>query len=367
MRLQAIEIALRSAYLRGVVAMRAVPRPPQLPDWNVGTHRVLLLRDDGLGDMIVSLAIAKAIVNVSPNIQLDVLASPANAMIAERSGIFREVLSHKRGSLKRSRATRRMLSTRGYDTVIDGRVAIGNVNTQTTLLLLSTRAPYRVGIGGRRNDGVYSVPVIPARTEHWIDLLATLATPFGIDATAGDWTPVLAVSDEERDAALARWRAMDGGTPRVLLNISVGHPERRWPDDRYGAVLARLRARAPHAAIAVLAMPSDRASAMQLAASVNGQAWSLDIPQSIAACATADLVITPDTAVSHMASAFRTPTLTLLRQGYERWVPYRTPGRNVFGDDPRRLIGLPTARVNAALDDLLDEFAGSRAWNLSTS
>jgi ADP-heptose:LPS heptosyltransferase len=71
--------------------------------------------------------------------------------------------------------------------------------------------------------------------------------------------------------------------------------------------------------------------------------------------ATADLVITPDTAISHVASAFSRPTLTLLRKDFERLVPYRTPGRNVFSDDADGLVGLPATRAIRALDEMLDE------------
>ena len=84
-------------------------------------------------------------------------------------------------------------------------------------------------------------------------------------------------------------------------------------------------------------------------------ALTLSLEDTIATVATSTLVITPDTAISHIASAFERTTLTLLRKGYERLVPYRTPGRNVFGDDARTLASLPAARVLASLDDLLHE------------
>lgn len=363
MRLQSIESAIRSAILRGAVAVARGPRPAALPDWSSGPFRVLMVRDDGLGDMIVSLAVMHAIVRAHPTIQLDVLASPQNALIARRAGFFHEVIEHRRGSFARSRKLWRLLRDRRYDAVIDGRVAVMSVNTQTTFLLLSTRAPWLIGIGGRRNAGVYTVPVSPSDTSHWIRYIAELAQPFGIDPQAHDWTPELALAEHEHREALTRWASVAGCGPHVLLNLSVGHPDRRWPDDRYAAVLARVRERLPHASIVVLAMPADRASADALAASVGGAAWSLSIEETIAAVATAQLVITPDTAVSHMAAAFRRVTLTLLRQGYDRWIPYGAPGRNVFGDDPRRLDALPAARVIAALDALIDECSGRSEWN----
>jgi ADP-heptose:LPS heptosyltransferase len=82
------------------------------------------------------------------------------------------------------------------------------------------------------------------------------------------------------------------------------------------------------------------------------------VRELFALVASADLVITPDTAVSHIAAAFGRPTLTLLRRRaeYHIWIPYRTPGRNVFGDAEETIDALPAERAIAALDDLLEEW-----------
>ena len=90
----------------------------------------------------------------------------------------------------------------------------------------------------------------------------------------------------------------------------------------------------------------------------------LSLSQVVAAIATADLLISPETAITHAASAFQTPTLALQRKGNSRWSPYRTPGRNVFSDDERRLTNLPTERVLRTLDELIDEMARDRRWTV---
>jgi ADP-heptose:LPS heptosyltransferase len=93
------------------------------------------------------------------------------------------------------------------------------------------------------------------------------------------------------------------------------------------------------------------------------------VRELFALVASADVVVTPDTAVSHIASAFGRTTLTLLRRRaeYHIWVPYRTPGRNVFGDDEATLDGLPIERAIAALDDLLDEWLARHGVTGQTS
>ena len=85
----------------------------------------------------------------------------------------------------------------------------------------------------------------------------------------------------------------------------------------------------------------------------------LSLHEVIAAVATADLLISPDTSVTHAASAFETTTLCLQRKDTGQWSPYKTQGRVVFSDDPKRVAPLPPERVVAALDSLIDELGPS--------
>ena len=66
--------------------------------------------------------------------------------------------------------------------------------------------------------------------------------------------------------------------------------------------------------------------------------------------------------MTHAASAFETTTLCLQRKDTGQWSPYKTLGRVVFSDDPKRVAPLPSERVVAALDTLIDEFGPARGW-----
>lgn len=359
MFLTLLELAFRVLWLRASSLVRDGGWPT-LPDWSARPFRVLFLRDDRVGDMVASLPIMRAIAESSPTITLDVLASPGNADLAHGRPWIGEVLIHDRASAIGTIRLYRALRRRGYDVVVDARAFVGSVSLRTTLTMLATRARWRIGLAGRRGGSAYNVPVVVGDLPHWIDYLAALARPFGLSAAARDWRPQLEIDPDTRQTAERRWRGIAGEGPRVLVNISAGNADRRWPDDSWGALVGRLRERIPTAAIAILAMPADRSSAESLAAAHGATALTLSLPDTIATVATADLVVTPDTAISHIAAAFTRPTLTLLRRGFQKLVPYRTPGRNVFGDDPRRLDSLPADRVLAALDEVLDELGSVR-------
>ncbi|HEY8174112.1 MAG TPA: glycosyltransferase family 9 protein [Gemmatimonadaceae bacterium] len=362
MRLQSIENAARGVLLRLLVGLFGRGPSLPLPDWRARPYRVLVIRDDGIGDLIVSIEVLRAIAESSPTITLDLVASPQNAPVARTLPFVHEIIVHKRQFLLRALPAWRLLRRNRYDAVVDARVAVRNVNVQTTCLLLCTGAKWRIGLAGRGNDRVYTHKIEAVNLPHWTDHVVALAAPFGVAPDSRDWRPRLALPDAARAEAESAWTAVGGGRPRILVNLSVGHPERWWPTERYAPVLARARERLPNATIMIVGMPSEMRSAESLAGPVGGKAMQLSLMQVIGAVGTADLLISPDTSVTHAASAFATPTLTLQRKGTGQWSPYKTPGRVVFSDDPRKISEMPPDRVVAGLDALIDEMGRSRGW-----
>lgn len=370
-RLRRIEPAFRAGWLRLALRVFGGEGGP-LPDWDDRPYNLLFIRYDKLGDMIMCSGVIREIVRAHPSLSIDVLTTPANAPALENLSFVRNVVVHERGKGPGLIPLMRRLEKGRYDAVIDGLVWRPSVSSYTAKLMLASRARWRIGSAGRRNDFVYNVPIAPPPTrwsEHHVDHLARLALPFGIDADGGDWRPEIALTSAECVAAEWRWDAVPGTGPRVLINLSAGHPERRWSDEKFSELAAHLRRRMPNGSIGIVALPEERASAERLATQLHGTAMMPTVRELFALVASADLIITPDTAVSHIASAFGRPTLTLLRRRaeYHIWIPYRTPGRNVFGDAEETIDALPAERAIGALDELLDEWLPAHALAGQTS
>ena len=355
MGLPSIEAAVRTLFSHTIVRLFGGARELPIPDWRARPYRILFIRDDGVGDLMVSIEIIRAIKESSPTFTMDLLCSPSNAPFGRSLPFINEVIVHKRGLFLAAWPTWRALRARRYDVAIDGRVAIANVNKQTQALLLSTRAPWRIGIAGRRNDRVYSVPVrLPAIT-HYIDAIVALGQPFGIRGDSRDWRAKLVLPDAERAAAEQTWAGVGAGRPRVLVNLYSASADRQWPVAQFGEFLLGLRARLPGAAIVLPTMPGGDTETDRVAGPARATAVPLSLAQVTAVTATADLVVSPDTAITVIASAFHVPILALMRKGTGQWEPYRMTGRVAFSDDPRSLRDLPTARVLAALDAIIAE------------
>jgi len=363
MRLKRLELWWRALWIRILVRLMRRPSAAEArPNWGSRPFRVLFLRHDRAGDMVVSTGVMRGIARSHPTITLDVLASPANASIIAGADYVHEIVVFNKRKLGDYLPTLLRLRRARYDAVVDCMVTAPSVTT--LLLILASRARYRVGIAGRGNDAAFNVTV-PAETRagaHMVDLLAALAAAF--DATLDDNArhPVLSVSDDERGRAEAAWGSVPSdGQFRALINISAGTTERDWSDARYAAVMRHIASRRPDAVLRVISSPQDAERGHRIARDGGGEyARTPAIRDAFAFIATADFVFTPDTSIAHAASAFRIPTVAIYVRGKsERWGLYGTVGENVQHFEPT-FKTLDADVVTAAIDRVLPAVISSR-------
>jgi len=356
MRLKRLELWWRGLWIRILVQLMRRPSPNDAgPEWGARPFRVLFLRHDRAGDMVVSTGVMRAIARSHATITLDVLASPANAPIIAGVDYVDRVIAFDKKKLTSYAPTALRLRRARYDAVVDCMVTAPSVTT--LLLVLASGARYRVGISGRGNDAAFNITVPPERraAPHMVDLIAALAGAFGVTLSRADRHPILTITPEELARAESAWgpRPVLGGQ-RALINISAGTLERRWADDRYIAVMRHLQDRQSGTVLRVISAPNEEARGREIAAKGGGSyAATPGIRDAFALVATADFVLTPDTSIAHAASAFRVPTVGIYVRGKaERWGLYGTEGETVEHTEPT-FDTLEASRVCDAVDRVL--------------
>lgn len=354
MRLKRLELWWRSLWIR--ILVRLMRRPANArPPWGSRPFRVLFLRHDRAGDMIVSTGVMRAIARSHPTITLDVLASPANAAIIDGADYVDQVIRFDKRRLGHYLPTAMRLRRARYDAVVDCMVTAPSVTT--LLLIYASGASYRVGIAGRGNDAAFNltVPADNRMDAHMVDLLAALAPAFDVNLDQVERQPVLAITADERARAESVWgaRSPDGGS-RALINVSAGTAEREWSEANYVAVMRHLRQLQPGVTLRVISAPNETERGQAIARAGEGAyAQTPSIRDALALVATSDFVFTPDTSIAHAASAFQIPTVAIFVRGKaERWGLYGTVGENVQHTEAT-MATLSVDRVLAAVDRVL--------------
>jgi heptosyltransferase-2 len=340
---------------------RALPgaRTTHLPEFDGRPVKVLFVRYERIGDMIMATGMIRVLSQASPGITLDVLANPTTRPVLDGNPYVRRVFTLARGSWSSYLDVGRALRREAYDVIVDGRINNPLVFTSTPLLMLLAGARYRVGVDGGNNEAVYNIRVRPYdRVVHYIEGSKALAIPFGVPVETVDWQPELFLSREEIASANRVWDCAvalsgDGSGRRLLVNLSASEPKRRWADEHFIAVLQAVRARDATLPIVVIGLPSEWASVQRVAAAVRAHAATTpQLREALALVGTSDRVFTPDTSISHAASAFRKPAVVLLKRDHHPYAPWNTPGTIVFWDG-EMIHALPVEPVRAAVLQLV--------------
>jgi len=353
-----VERAWRRAWMQSIGVLSAGERVARVPDWDARPWSVLYLRTQGIGDVILATGVFRAIARSHSTISLDVVTTRAAAPVLDNNPhVRRVIIAGKRmaDSVSLASAMRRSK----YDVVIDGKITRGASFIRSPTLTMLSRAPYRIGVGGGNHHFVFNicVPRYDRTRMHMVRGSAALAEPFGVDLQTTSFQPEIFLSAEECAWAERSWN--DAGHVRSttgtrwLVNLSAGASVRRWPDERWIALLLHLRAQRPDATIAVMAVEREHASAQRVALAAGAAAVSAPrLRDALAMVGTSERVITSNTSITHAASAFRVPTVLLLERGEDQWGSWCTPSEVAYWTGSS-VASLAVETAQAALDRLL--------------
>jgi ADP-heptose:LPS heptosyltransferase len=342
-------------------------RPWEGPIPPAALRRVLVVRHDRMGDAVVTTPLIGLLHAALPHAELDVVASPANRAVFDGDPRISRVYVNDHVSRTLPRLAR-ALRARRYDaifSVIHGR----GLREGLLASLFSTRDTWRISVDRpTRYAGLFSVTIRPPRTrEHVAEQLLV------VGARAIDLPAELLPADATRypmslpvdEAAEARVTAM---LERLrlsrfsLVNLWAAEPWRAWPVAHVAGVVRQLRERGVSLPFLLVPPPGREVEAAVAASACGDDARvappSADLRDLIALVRRAELVLTPDTGVVHLASACRRPVVALYSTrtvDIRRWLPLGVPHRAVVARRGLPVSAIEETQVADAIESLLRE------------
>jgi ADP-heptose:LPS heptosyltransferase len=301
---------------------------------------VVVLRALGLGDLLTAVPALRGLRRAQPSARITLAMPTALADLALLSGAVDEVVD--------------AAPLAPLDPSLSGADLAVNLHgrgPQSTALLAATRPARLVA---------YGVTSTWRDDEHEVDRWCRLLVEAGVPTTPGDLSLPRPAVPPLADGA-------------VLVHAGAALPSRLWPLERWAEVARGL---ARHSPVLLTGGPSERDRAEQVAALaglpdpavVAGRTSPLELAALVAA---ARLVVSVDTGVAHLATAYGTPSVVLFGPtDPARWGPptdrpqHRVLWAGRTGDnfapqvDPG-LLAIGPADVLAAAQTLVD--TGPRA------
>ena len=309
-----------------------------------GIKKVLFIRDDRIGDLIVSEPVFRYLRQYHPEVESKVLLGKHNisafsVISQEISGVF---------SVKKNFCA--MISLIGrlrrehFDLAVDMK---DKKSTSTLIIIKLIKAKYSAGIE-RNIPGIYNFYVsnLDDRRYNIYERTGSLLGLFGIDFNKIDLRPHFSLLPLSRKYTFEILKSDGNGI--FAVNLSGSNRSKFWGTENYITFINMVHKDFPAIKILLLATPDYSMEVEEICSKTAAEkSGKFDNFNDYACCiSSAKLLLTPDTAAVHLASAFGVKCIALYSQNPDDitkampWFPYGIE---------YRAIGSKTGR----LDDIL--------------
>jgi lipopolysaccharide heptosyltransferase II len=323
-----VQRALRLLIGTAGLLTRTTAEGPELTAGNGEIRRILVIRVDLIGDVVLSLPAVRALKRAYPEAEIDFLALKSSAGILANEPEIARVLTfdpyfwRRRLGMLNPRAWReagaflRELRDRRYD------LAVSVSGDIASILARLSGATRRVGYAEEAYPHLLTDPAPGGRYRsrtHEVRYVVALAEEAGAVVTPSDARLSLRVdrASEDRVAAMVAQARNSSGRRGPVVTIHAGARNgqaKRWPTSHIAALATRL-ARELDALVLLTGAPGEASLAEAVERQSGGNVVDLcgktSLPELAALLAASDLVISGDSGPMHIACAVGTPVVAL--------------------------------------------------------
>lgn len=316
-------------------------------------NRILILRYDRIGDMIVTTPILRTLKQQYPHLRIDILASKVNAEIVRGTLFVDNLLILETNWL---RLLQQIASLRKQDYGVVLNFIFNRTTGPGILANLVAPKGLKVGQGLDRYAFYFNRLVKVKRFEqHMLESYVTMIEQaFGISVLREELSFQITIDDDTKrfvndwlqTHALRRGAEAKGeGLPYLVLNPSGKHRDRSLEVQQVVALVKSLSTR-QGVRLVLLDSPGNEALSEFIRGGSNIQQslsyrtlTSKPLGELASLVEGALLVVSPDTSIVHFASAMQTPVLAIYapRDASQEWLPHRVPYDVVMAQGEQRI------------------------------
>jgi ADP-heptose:LPS heptosyltransferase len=339
------------------------PKRARLPLPLSEVSSIFILRHDALGDAVLTTPVWRAVKRLAPHIRIGVAGSPRSRPLFEHDPDVDETFAFtKAPSLSLLRELFRARRTK-WDVVLNL-----NYHDKTRgAIFAKIIAPNGVsltGVRGKREKylRIYSEvvdrPPIPAPMV-WQNLLvlkAAVDLPIDVETEWPDLPNFPEVS-KEVEPEIKEILQRSGTKCYIIINTDASQLYREWGVANSIELARKIVSSHPDLHVFLSSAPSRASALRELLASEPSTISYLETPSILhlaSAIRGAVIAVTPDTSVTHFATAQRVPVVGLFFEENE-FLPIGAPSRVLIPSDRKTMSLLTVEQVYQALEDLLEE------------
>lgn len=276
-------------------------------------RNILIVQTAFLGDVLLSLPLLSKARQIFPRATIDFLTIPSSVNLLETHPDVHEVLvfdkhGRDRGLVALRRWQKRLLQTR-YDLAL-----VPHRSLRSALLVWGARIPVRVGFNNSSGKLLFNMVLPYPKGVHEANRNLFLLKPFGVDPAERIF-PQIYFTDSDH-LQVTRWLEevkLTGGRPFICLAPGSVWATKRWLPGRFGELAQRLKSLG--FGVVLVGGKDDRSIIDSVLQHAEGAALDASgkftIRQSALIIKKSQLLVSNDSAPTHLAVAVRTPVVAI--------------------------------------------------------
>ncbi len=354
--LKELETAGRRVLSRAVLSHFGSSRVYQRIPESANLKRILIMRWDAIGDMVVCLPLFRKIRDLFPEAEVGIVVSRRNNSLLKYEYGFHTILYDSNPSVY----LKSIIEAIRFrpDAVVDTRMHYDS--TTSFIYGAVTGAEWTLSASNRDNRLPFSVRVpMPPGRHHYADLTRILLEGLGRRIEPSELDREISLSSEETGFANAFWR--EAGLKlrgrSIGINISTRDPRHLWGESSIKELCSRLNS-SGHVPI-LISTPDEHSKALQIASSSQGTLVAPVCPTILHVAALLKgfrILVTPDTGIVHVAASQGVPVVGLYCPNESHlplWYPWEVQHEIISA--PRSVAEIEAGDVQEAVERLLEK------------
>ncbi|MBM4172231.1 MAG: glycosyltransferase family 9 protein [Ignavibacteria bacterium] len=320
--MKSVEIKFRKFLLRLLLLIKKSEKQKEIPPILKST-KILFIRLNRIGDALVSTPLLYEIKKYY-GCTINVLAGSKNYFIFTNTDLSDEVIVFNK-KLKSISDLIKVINERNYDIIVD---LHDDVSTTVSYIMAFSKCEHKVGLD-KENKKLYNyiIPKLNPQTTHIVDRIMNFNVAFNFVYDQSKINIRYQVKPESQERA-EQFLNKHFPVKRFLMgiNISAGSDARFWGESHYKELISSISNY--KADIVIMCLEKDLRKAWEISVNKYPIFFRPSFDDFAAMIKNLNLLVTPDTSVVHIASAFIIPLFGIYVQydtDDEIWYPYKSP------------------------------------------
>lgn len=303
------------------------------------TKKIIFLRYDRIGDMIISTPVFRELKTTFPHIEITVLASKANQDILLHNPYIDKVYTNHKNNFLSDIKTLLKLRKEKFDIAVefDHSViphAIYRLKIINPKKIISVHKQGRYGVKGEELEMYdFYTPALDAM--HFRDIWLNTLKPFEIDIKSNTYD-VFFTADQEAKAK--QFLSKFTNKTKIGINLEGAIKGKKIEENVLYEICQKLYKQTPSIQVIILTTPDKKQLVEKMIETmcldfVIASYATESILDVAALISQLDLIITPDTSIVHIASAFNKPLISIHennKDSYRLFAPTSSLSATIF-------------------------------------